>query len=123
MVCSLRFENGRVRFTNRFVRSVKFSIEEEAGRPIFRTFGTSFENDRLKRGIALESPVNVSVYPYQDSVLVFGEQGLPWELDPVTLETRGASEVRFSHRRDVQLWHSLLGCQPAVESLSLRRGR
>jgi len=31
----------------------------------------------------------VSVYPYQDSVLAFGEQGLPWELDPVTLETRG----------------------------------
>jgi all-trans-8'-apo-beta-carotenal 15,15'-oxygenase len=89
MVCALRFENGSVRFTNRFVRSRKFVAEEEAGRPIFRTFGTSFPSDRLKRRIALESPVNVSVYPYQNSVLAFGEQGLPWELDPVTLETRG----------------------------------
>lgn len=89
MVCALRFEKESVRFTSRFVRSAKFVAEEEAGRPIFRTFGTSFKGDRLKRGLALESPVNVSVYPYQDSVLAFGEQGLPWELDPVTLETRG----------------------------------
>ncbi|MGZ8843388.1 MAG: carotenoid oxygenase family protein, partial [Pyrinomonadaceae bacterium] len=89
MVCALRFENGSVRFTNRFVRGAKFVAEEKAGRPIFRTFGTRFETDRLKRGIALESPLNVSVYPYQNSVLAFGEQGLPCELDPLTLEPRG----------------------------------
>ena len=89
MVCALHFEDGSVRFTNRFVRSAKFVAEEDAGRPLFRTFGTGFESDRLKRGIALESPVNVSVYPYHNSLLAFGEQGLPWELDPITLETRG----------------------------------
>ncbi len=89
MVCALRFAGSQVHFTSRFVRSAKFVAEEEAGRPIFRTFGTSFEGDRLKRRMALESTVNVSVYPYRNSVLAFGEQGLPWELDPVTLETRG----------------------------------
>jgi all-trans-8'-apo-beta-carotenal 15,15'-oxygenase len=89
MVCALQFENGGVRFTNRFVRSTKFVAEEKAGRPIFRTFGTGFKADLLKRRIALESPANVSVYPYQGSLLAFGEQGLPWELDPISLETRG----------------------------------
>lgn len=89
MVCALHFENGGVRFTNRFVRSTKFVAEEKAGSPIFRTFGTGFQADRLKRRIALESPANVSVYPYQGSLLAFGEQGLPWELDPISLETRG----------------------------------
>jgi all-trans-8'-apo-beta-carotenal 15,15'-oxygenase len=89
MVCALQFERGRVHFTNRFVRSAKFVAEEEAGRPLFRAFGTAFDSDQLKRGIALESPVNVSVYPYDGSLLAFGEQGLPWELDPVTLETQG----------------------------------
>lgn len=89
VVSALRFENGNVQFTNRFVKSAKFVAEEKAGRPIFRSFGTSFEDDQLKRGIALESPVNVSVYPYRNSLLAFGEQGLPCELDPLTLETRG----------------------------------
>jgi hypothetical protein len=39
------------------------------------------------RDLALASPVNVSVYPVAGRLLAFGEQGLPWELDPVTLET------------------------------------
>jgi all-trans-8'-apo-beta-carotenal 15,15'-oxygenase len=89
MVCALRFEGEHVHFLNRFVRSNKFVAEEEVGQPIFRTFGTAFEGDQLKRGMALESPVNVSVYPYGKTLLALGEQGLPWELDPVTLKTRG----------------------------------
>ena len=89
MVCTLRFTPEQVHFTNRFVRSDKFMAEEKAGQAIFRTFGTSFAAAQMKRGIALESPVNVSVYPYHGTLLAFGEQGLPWELDPVTLETRG----------------------------------
>lgn len=89
MACALRFAGGRVDFTNRFINSVKHSAEEEMGRPLFRTFGTAFESDRLKRGMMLESTINVSVYPFAGKLLAFGEQGLPVELDPVTLETRG----------------------------------
>ena len=90
MVSALRFDGRHVRYTNRFVRTTKFLTEEEAGRPIFRAFGTTFAADRLKRGIATESPVNVSVYPYGQTLLAFGEQSLPIELDPETLETSGA---------------------------------
>ena len=90
MVCSLRFGgDGGARFTSRFVRSEKLVQEEEAGCSLFRCFGTGFEGDRLLRGIALASPVNVSVYPFAGKLLAFGEQGLPWELDPETLETVG----------------------------------
>jgi len=96
MVCALRFERGRVHFTSRFVRSAKFVVEEETGAPVFRAFGTGFESDRLKRNIMIESPINVSVYPYNGSLLAFGEQGLPIELDPLTLKTRGEFNFRGS---------------------------
>ena len=89
MVCALRMADGRATFSNRFVRSEKFAREEAEGRPIYRTFGTAFPGDELKRGIGLVSPVNVSVYPFAGTLLAFGEQGLPWEVDPATLETRG----------------------------------
>lgn len=89
MVCALAFGPDGARLTNRFVRSEKYVREEAAGRPIFRTFGTAFAGDTLKRGVGLESPVNVSAYPFGGVLLAFGEQGLPWELDPRTLETRG----------------------------------
>jgi all-trans-8'-apo-beta-carotenal 15,15'-oxygenase len=89
MVCALRLGDRAPRFTSRFVRSEKLKAEEEAGRPVFRAFGTAFPGDRLKRGIMLESPANVSVYAFAGRLLAFGEQGLPVELDPATLETRG----------------------------------
>lgn len=88
MVAALRFDGGGpVEVAQRFVRSHKMVEEEAAGAPVYRTFGTGFGGDRLLRGIALASPVNVSVYPFAGKLLAFGEQGLPWELDPVTLET------------------------------------
>lgn len=93
LVCSLVFgdpvEEGGVRFRSRFVESVKLRDEEAEQQALYRAFGTGFPGDRLLRGIALASPVNVSVYPFAGTLLAFGEQGLPWELDPVTLETRG----------------------------------
>lgn len=97
LVSSLTFgEDGHgesrdqgVRFTTRWVDTTKRREEEEAGRALYRTFGTSFEDDRLVHGIGLASPVNVSTYRWCDALLAFGEQGLPWALDPETLETRG----------------------------------
>ena len=90
MVCALRFTNDGVLFTNKYVRGRKFDRERAANDnqvPIYRTFGTAFPGDRLKRGIGTESPYNVSVYRYRDRLLAFGEQSLPMELDPLTLET------------------------------------
>jgi all-trans-8'-apo-beta-carotenal 15,15'-oxygenase len=89
MVCSLRFTDDGVHFTNRFVQSVKLRDEEAAGKFLYRGFGTAFPGDRLLRNVMLEPPVNVSVYPMAGTLLAFGEQSLPLELDPVTLETRG----------------------------------
>ena len=97
MITALRFGPDGAHLTCRYVRGDKWRAEEEAGRPLFRAFGTAFEGDRLKRGgIGLESPVNVSVFPYRGTLLAFGEQGLPWELDPVTLETRETSRFQRS---------------------------
>jgi all-trans-8'-apo-beta-carotenal 15,15'-oxygenase len=88
MVCALRFEPGSVHFTNRFVRTAKLKEEEATGHAVYRSFGTKFPGDKLKRGLMLEPPINVSAYPYAGTLLAFGEQALPYELDPVTLETR-----------------------------------
>ncbi len=96
MVSALHFTADGVRFVNRFVRSTKFVAEEEAAGALFRAFGTRFEGDQLKRGVGLESPVNVSAYAWNGMLLAFGEQGLPWELDPMTLETR--AEYTFGRR-------------------------
>jgi all-trans-8'-apo-beta-carotenal 15,15'-oxygenase len=96
MVCALRIADNGVRFTNRFVRTRKLEEEGAAGRFLYRAFGTTFPGDRLRRNVMLEPPVNVSVYPYAGRLLAMGEQSLPYELDPVTLETRGEYDFNGS---------------------------
>ena len=89
MVCALEFSETGVRFTSRFVETPKLRHEQQAARALFRTFGTAFPGNRLRRGLMLEPPVNVSVYRWADRLLAFGEQTLPYKLDPATLATRG----------------------------------
>jgi carotenoid cleavage dioxygenase-like enzyme len=89
MVCTVRFTDEGIFFANRFVRTPKFCREEQAGRFLYRAFGTAFPGDLLRRGIMLQPPLNVSVYPLDGRLLAFGEQSIPCELDPLTLETRG----------------------------------
>jgi all-trans-8'-apo-beta-carotenal 15,15'-oxygenase len=88
-VCAVRFDGSRARVAQRFVRTAKTIDEEAAGRALYRGFGTRFDGDRLNRGVALMSPVNVSVTTFAGRLLAFGEQGMPVELDPQTLATRG----------------------------------
>lgn len=89
MVVALHFGDGAPQAAARYVRSEKWIEEETAGRAIYRTFGTAFAGDRLRRGRSLASPANVSVQPFAGRLLVFGEQGLPYVLDPRSLDTRG----------------------------------
>src|SRR5205807_10541016 len=89
MVCSMRFSDQGARFTSRFVQTPKLRDEQAAGQFLYRSFGTSFPGDKLRRKVMLEPPVNVSVYPWAGKLLAFGEQSLPIELDPETLQTRG----------------------------------
>lgn len=90
MVCALHFGTEGMRLTHRYVCSTKQEEEKQAGRPLFRAFGTTFPGSQLNRvNNGTESPANVSVYRYGDRLLAFGEQGLPWALDPETLETQG----------------------------------
>lgn len=87
IVSSLRFADDGLQFTRRYVASRKRVREAEAERPLFRAFGTSFPGDQLLRGLNTESPINVAVQPYGERLLAFGEQSLPYELDPLTLDT------------------------------------
>lgn len=88
-VAEASVDGRQARVAHRFVRGTKQADEAAAGKALYRTFGTAFADDQLRRGLGLESPTNVSVHPWQGHLLAYGEQALPWRLDPVTLETLG----------------------------------
>lgn len=100
MVQGLVFHDGRADFTNRWIRTPKYVLEEQLGRGVFeytdgefgdwRTWGyaNTIENE-LTKGVP-QGPNNVNVYPFNGELVTSGEQGgPPISLDPVTLETKG----------------------------------
>lgn len=78
-----------VSFRSRYVRTRRFQEEQDDDSLIYRSFGTAFPNDQLVNKLSLASPANVSAYPFGGKLLAFGEQSLPWLLDPETLATQG----------------------------------
>jgi carotenoid cleavage dioxygenase len=82
MVHAFAFEDGRVRYSNRWVRTAKFVAEREAGRPLLRGFQPA--PDGLNSGVA-----NTNILAHGGRLLALEEAHPPIELDPASLATRG----------------------------------
>ena len=90
LIRALTFTGDAVTFASRFVGTRKYCDEGRAARPLYRTFGSAFSGDRLNdRLTGLESAANVSVIKYGRGLIVLGEQGEPWIVNPDTLATEG----------------------------------
>lgn len=86
--------NGRVRYRNRFVRTRKFELERRAGRFVLPTWPTRAPGGILKNmGHRIRSQAGVTVYCKQGRLYAFDEVGLPYGLDPDTLETLGEQHL------------------------------
>ncbi|MEM9486580.1 MAG: carotenoid oxygenase family protein [Cyanobacteria bacterium P01_F01_bin.116] len=90
-LCRIAFrDDGRVFFNSRFVQTPEFVQEEQADRFLFRsTFGTRKPQGNLLE-LYLKNPANVNAVAWGDRLLAMYEAGLPYQVDPYTLETIGA---------------------------------
>jgi all-trans-8'-apo-beta-carotenal 15,15'-oxygenase len=93
MVQAFRFHDGGVHYTNRFVRTAKFIAEAASGRFIYPSWSTQASGGiwanflgagRIKNRLGLRSIFE------RPTLRLFDEMGLPYELDPGTLETIGS---------------------------------
>jgi len=89
MVHAFHFENGRVAYRNRWVRTRQWTLERAAGRALFATSGDPRDADASVARVTTDGVANTHVVPYADRLLALEEGHAPIELDPATLETRG----------------------------------
>jgi carotenoid cleavage dioxygenase-like enzyme len=87
-VMSLRFSEGHVDFKRRYVLTERPLAQREARRPLFGVYRNIYTNDPSVRGNN-NSTVNTSVVEHAGVLLALKEDGPPYAMDPVTLETRG----------------------------------
>ena len=94
MIRAYRIGDGQVSFRSRFIRTTKFREEEAAGRYLYPTWSTRAPGGWLRNiGRRRRSQAEENVIFHRGKLLAFDEVGLPWALDPETLETVSRYQV------------------------------
>ncbi len=96
MIASMKFDNGTVSFSNRFVRTKAWEEEERANRFLYRgVFGTQKNGGFLNNAfdLRLKNIANTNVIKLGNKLLALWEASSPYELDPLNLETVGLSNL------------------------------
>ena len=81
MIHAFRIENGRVSYKNRWVRTVKWNKEREAGRSLFGAMNP-FDRDESVQGIETDGLANTNIIWHGNKLLALEEGHAPFELDP-----------------------------------------
>ena len=88
MIHAVFVEDGKVRYRNRYVRTPKWTLEHAAGKALFGTFGNPMTSDPSVVG--KDSGVaNTNIVWHAGHLMALEEGHPPFELDPVTLESKG----------------------------------
>ncbi len=93
-ILRLACAGGRVRYTNRFVRTREFVAEAAADRLLYRGFGTNLPGGVFANALRLKfkNAANTNVIWHGGKLLALWEGGLPHRLDPRTLATLGPDD-------------------------------
>ncbi|HLH68738.1 MAG TPA: carotenoid oxygenase family protein [Candidatus Dormibacteraeota bacterium] len=111
MVSMFRIEDGHVDFKMRYVRTDKFLRERQARRALFGAYRNPYTDDPSVRGVD-RTTANTNVLWHGGRLFALKEDGLPHELDPWTLDTRG----KWSF--DGQLRSRTMTAHPKVDPVS-----
>jgi all-trans-8'-apo-beta-carotenal 15,15'-oxygenase len=91
MLNAISFRDGQLHYRNRYVRTTKYVRETEAQKILYRGVGTQRPGGFLNNMFRFPgNAANTSVVYHGGKLLTLWEGGDPWELDPATLETKGA---------------------------------
>jgi carotenoid cleavage dioxygenase-like enzyme len=88
MVTMFRFRDGNVDFKSRYVRTEKYQLETAARRALFGAYRNPYTDDPSVAGKD-RTTANTNIVFHAGRLFALKEDGLPHELDPHSLETKG----------------------------------
>lgn len=111
MLYRFGFQDGRVRYSNRFLQSRAFKAARAHGRIVYPEFASLPDTGilgrlcRLIRGLEPSNNANVSVISRSDGVFALTETPTPMQFDPDTLETIGPKPFQDGWNGQVMTAH------------------
>ncbi|KXJ88074.1 carotenoid oxygenase [Microdochium bolleyi] len=85
-ISAFRIRNGRVDMKMRYVETERYKLERKAGKALFGLYRNPYTHHPCVRA-AVDSTANTNVVYWADHFLALKEGGLPYAVDPDTLET------------------------------------
>lgn len=94
-ISSFRFKNGSVDYRGRYVRTDRYCRQRAARRQLYGYYRNPYSDEPDVRNVErphLRTSANTTPVVLAGRLYATKEEGLPYEIDPVTLETRGATD-------------------------------
>jgi len=88
MVSLFRFENGHADFKMRYVQTDRYTAQKNARRGLFGIYRNPYTDDASVRGKGRGAANTTPLY-HGKRLFALKEDSRAWELDPLTLETKG----------------------------------
>ncbi len=89
MLHAFAVRDGRVSYRNRWVRTMKWQLEHDAGEALFSAFDPMASDERV-RFMQTDGIANTNVVWHAGKLLALEEAHAPFEIDPDTLQSLGA---------------------------------
>lgn len=87
-VTAIRIEGGHADFKQRFVRTDRYKAETAARRSLFGRYRNPWTDSESVKGV-IRTASNTNIFFWRGMLLATKEDGPPFAMDPVTLETLG----------------------------------
>lgn len=87
-VTAIRITNGTAHFKQRYVRTDRFQAESQAGRALFGKYRNPYTDNEAVKGV-IRTAANTNIFFWRGMLLATKEDGPPYAMDPVSLETIG----------------------------------
>lgn len=96
MVYAVFLRDGKAQTANRWVRTAGYQVEERNGKAVYGSLLNGGVAPDFSIDPPIKNPGNTNVTIFDDRLLVFSEAGLPHELHPTTLTTKGLYDYHGS---------------------------
>ena len=108
VMAAFHFEDGYVDFIQRYVKTERFLLERKNRRRLYGHYRNGFADAPETAGTDRDNTGNTTAWVHHGKLFALREDSIPYELDPITLETLGLPEFRHQLRSKTMTAHPKL---------------
>jgi carotenoid cleavage dioxygenase len=108
-VSMFRFNKGRVSYKGRFVQTERFKKNLAAGRQLYGYYRNAWTDDASVKDVehpARRTVSNTTPLAYSGKLFTLKEDGLPYQIDPLTLDTLGTWDYHGKYKSQTHTAHT-----------------